>query len=112
MRHHYVPRFYLKNFASDEKETLVYSMTKKGEIPNKPNAISDICQKENYNTLEQESKHAPFLNILTYAMCNRAVYGHSREVLKKVDADKRIFQDYCSNGFIPSFDDLVLSGRR
>ena len=55
MGHHYVPRFYLKNFAFNEEKTLVYSMTKEGIIPDKPNAINDICQKENYNTHLQEN---------------------------------------------------------
>ena len=56
MGHHYVPRFYLKNFAFNAEKTLVYSMTKKGKIPDKPNAINDICQKENYNTRQQENR--------------------------------------------------------
>ena len=55
MGHHYVPRFYLKNFAFDEdkpkNELQVFSMTKEGMIPDKPNAVSNICQKENYNTV-------------------------------------------------------------
>ena len=66
MGHHYVPRFYLKNFAFNENkpknEPQVFSMTKKGMIPDKPNAVSDICQKENYNTLEQESKQTQLEN--------------------------------------------------
>ena len=56
MGHHYVPRFYLKNFAFNEEETLVYSMTKEGVIPIEPNDVGDICQKANYNTPQQEQK--------------------------------------------------------
>ena len=54
MGHHYVPRFYLKNFAFNEEKTLVYSMTKEGKIPEKPSQISNICSKKNYNTPDQE----------------------------------------------------------
>ena len=56
MGHHFVPRFYLKNFAFNEEKTLVYSMNKEGKIPDKPSPISKICAKENYNTLQQENK--------------------------------------------------------
>lgn len=56
MRHHYVPRFYLKNFAFNTDRSQVYSMTKDGMIPEKPNNVADICQKENYNTPQQEQE--------------------------------------------------------
>ena len=60
MGHHYVPRFYLKNFAFNfnEKKLSVYSMTKEGKIPSKPNQIGDISQEKNYNTKQQESDQA------------------------------------------------------
>ena len=54
MAHHYVPRFYLKNFAFNEEETLVYSMSRDYTIHDKPSKISKICAKKNYNTPEQE----------------------------------------------------------
>ena len=58
MGHHYVPRFYLKNFAFNadkpRNEPQVFSMTKKGMIPDKPNTVRSICQQKNYNSPEQE----------------------------------------------------------
>lgn len=52
-----------------------------------------------------DGRHLPILNILTYATCNKAVYSHSCDLLKRVDAEKHIFQNYYnSNEFIPSFD--------
>lgn len=68
MGHHYVPRFYLKNFAFNTDRYQVYSMTTEGKILDEPNAIGNICQKKNYNTPQQEqeqdrfeSKHAKVL---------------------------------------------------
>lgn len=69
MGHHYVPRFYLKNFAFNEEKTLVYSMTKESKVPDKPNVIDNISQEKNYNTQQQENdqdqlekRHSVILN--------------------------------------------------
>ena len=53
-KHHYVPRFYLRHFASDSGESQVFSMSKDHTIHDKPSQISNICTKKNYNTPEQE----------------------------------------------------------
>ena len=60
MGHHYVPRFYLKNFAFNTDRSQVYSMTTEGKILDEPNAIGDICQKKNYNTPQQEQEQGMF----------------------------------------------------
>lgn len=52
MAHHYVPRFYLKNFTFNSDQSLVYSMNQKSEIHE--NAISKICAKKNYNSPDEE----------------------------------------------------------
>ncbi|MDE0638366.1 MAG: DUF4238 domain-containing protein [Candidatus Poribacteria bacterium] len=60
MGHHYVPRFYLKNFAYNTDRSQVYSMTTEGKILDEPNAVGDICQKKNYNTPQQEQEQGLF----------------------------------------------------
>lgn len=38
-KHHYVSKFYYKNFAYSKKEPLVYTMNKEGEIGNRRNEV-------------------------------------------------------------------------
>ncbi len=56
--HHYVPRFYLKNFAYDEGKSRVFSMNLKNNIHK--NKISQICSQNNYNSPEQEILQSRF----------------------------------------------------
>ena len=58
--HHYVPRFYLKNFACDSDKSRIFSMTQQNEIY--PNKISKICSQNNYNSPEQERLQSRFEN--------------------------------------------------
>ena len=112
MGHHYVPRFYLKNFAFNEDKTLVYSMTKEGEIPCKPSPIRNICAKKNYNTPQQEreqneleDQYAVVLsNIINSA--NKGKIDYSDELIKFIsflmannENTRRIF--------IESFRDMI-----
>lgn len=78
MAHHYVPRFYLKHFASDPDESQVFSMSSDYTIHDKPSQISNICAKKNYNTLKQEraqnnleNKHDEILKTLIGAVQGR-----------------------------------------
>ena len=56
--HHYVPRFYLKNFACDSDKSRIFSMARQNEIY--PNKISKICSQNNYNSPEQERLQSRF----------------------------------------------------
>lgn len=62
--HHYVPRFYLKNFAFNadkhKDKPKVFSMIKEGVILDEPNNVEDICKKKNYNTPQQETRQSQF----------------------------------------------------
>lgn len=57
-RHHYVPRFYLENFACDTGKSRVFSMNLKNKIHE--NKISKICSQNNYNSSEQEILQSRF----------------------------------------------------
>ena len=57
-RHHYVPRFYLKNFACDMGKSRIFSMNLKNNIHK--NKISKICSQNNYNSPEQEFLQSRF----------------------------------------------------
>ena len=62
-KHHYVSKFYYKNFAYSTKEPLVYTMNKEGEIGNRRKSVSQIGYESDYNTPEQEkeqSRHETF----------------------------------------------------
>ena len=58
--------------------------------------FSDVERYDSYRNFmegpDRNSNHLPILNILTYAMCNRAVYAPSLDLLRKVDAHKHIFK--------------------
>lgn len=53
-RHHYVSKFYYKNFASNPERSLVHSMNKGGIISSKLKSVKRISFEVDYNTSEQE----------------------------------------------------------
>lgn len=59
--HHYVPVFYLQNFACDSNRSRIFSMNQNGEIHK--NKISKICSQNNYNSQEQECLQSRFENV-------------------------------------------------
>ena len=52
--HHYVSKFYYKEFTFNPKRSLVYSMGNQGRIRNRHRSFRKIGCEENYNTFEQE----------------------------------------------------------
>ncbi|MDE0636571.1 MAG: DUF4238 domain-containing protein [Candidatus Poribacteria bacterium] len=52
-RHHYVSKFYYKNFVYSTEDPLVYIM-KEGKISNRRRSSSQIGYEEDYNTPDQE----------------------------------------------------------
>ena len=90
MAQHYVPRFYLRPFASDSDESQVFSMSKDHTIHDKTSPISKICAKKNYNTPEQEreqdnleKKHSKILRGFVNTPNSETFYG-SREFVESV----------------------------
>ena len=71
--HHYVPRFYLENFACETDESRLFSMNRDHKIHK--NKISKICSQNNYNSPEQERLQSrferEFSSILKEMMENR-----------------------------------------
>lgn len=59
-KHHYVPRFYYKNFVYSVEEPFVYAMNKEGEISNRRRSVSQIGYEADYNTPEQETEQGRF----------------------------------------------------
>ena len=59
-KHHYVPRFYYKNFVYSVEEPFVYTMNKEGEISNRRRSVSQIGYEADYNTPEQETEQGRF----------------------------------------------------
>lgn len=57
-KHHYVSKFYYKNFAYSKEEPLVYTMNKEGEIGNRRKSVSQIGYEADYNTPEQEQEQS------------------------------------------------------
>ena len=46
-----------------------------------------------------------FINLITFTYCNKAVYSHSKDLLKETSTDKHNFIGYCErNSRIPTFD--------
>lgn len=46
-----------------------------------------------------------FMNLVTFSQCNKAVYSHSKELLKGTKIDMPKFLDHCQRqGYPPSFD--------
>ena len=46
-----------------------------------------------------------FINFITFTYCNKAIYSHSKVLLKETSTDKHNFIEYCeSNRRIPTFD--------
>lgn len=102
MGHHYVPRFYLRNFTFNTNKPRdkpqVFSMTEKGMIPDEPNTVGSICQKKNYNSPEQEceqkqleDRYAGILSNFIETM-DQKVYDFSNEVIE-VDQEVYDFPD-------------------
>ena len=56
--HHYVPRFYLKNFACDSDKSQIFSMSKDFTIHDESSPVDNICAKKNYNTAQQETRQS------------------------------------------------------
>ena len=90
MAHHYVPRFYLRHFASDSDESELFSMSKDHTIHDKPSKISNICAKKNYNTPEQEreqsnleNRHSQILREFVNAP-NPETFNQSRDFVESV----------------------------
>ncbi len=86
--HHYVPRFYLRHFASDSGKTRVFSMNRENQIHK--NKISKICAKENYNTPQQEreqsgleNKHSKILQDFIDTR-NPETFNQSRDFVESV----------------------------
>lgn len=52
--HHYVSKFYYKNFTFNPERSLVYSMNNKGRISNRHKSFKKIGYEVDYNTCEQE----------------------------------------------------------
>ena len=59
-KHHYVSKFYYKNFVYSAKEPLVYTMNKAGEISDRRRSPSQIGYETDYNTPEQEKEQSRF----------------------------------------------------
>ena len=62
---------------------------------------------ERHNEFKEQSKNMfiEFINLMTLHQCNKAVYSHSKELLRNVKASIPSFVNYCaSNNFVPSFD--------
>ena len=88
MAHHYVPRFYLKNFAFDAEENLVFSMSRDYTVHGKPSPISKICAKKNYNTPEQETEQNTLEN------------GYSQVLRNLIETAGQEKFDFSFDGFI------------
>ena len=54
-KHHYVSKFYYKNFVYSAEDPLVYTMNREGKISRRRKPASQIGYKPNYNTPEQET---------------------------------------------------------
>ena len=57
-KHHYVSKFYYKNFVYSAEEPLVYTMNKEGKISNRRRSASQIGYEADYNTPEQEKEQS------------------------------------------------------
>ena len=57
-KHHYVSKFYYKNFVYSTEDPLVYTMNKEGEISNRRRSPSQIGYEADYNTPEQEQEQS------------------------------------------------------
>ena len=57
-KHHYVSRFYYKNFVYSTEDPLVYTMNKEGKIGGRRKSVSQIGYKADYNTCEQEKEQS------------------------------------------------------
>ena len=55
-KHHYVSKFYYKNFVYSKADPLVYIMNKEGEISNRRRSPRQIGYEADYNTPEQEQE--------------------------------------------------------
>ena len=59
-KHHYVSKFYYKNFAYSKEEPFVYTMNKEGKIGNRRKSVSQIGYEADYNTPEQEQEQSRY----------------------------------------------------
>ena len=59
-KHHYVSKFYYKNFVYSAEDPLVYTMNKEGKISSRRKSVSQIGYKADYNTPEQEQEQNRF----------------------------------------------------
>lgn len=53
-KHHYVSKFYYKNFVYSAENPFVYTMNKEGKISNRRKSASQIGYEADYNTPDQE----------------------------------------------------------
>ena len=56
--HHYVSKFYYKNFTCNPERSLVYLMDNEGRISSRPKSIRWIGSEEDYNTEDQEQEQS------------------------------------------------------
>lgn len=82
-KHHYVSKFYYKNFVYSTDAPLVYTMNKEGKISNRRRAASQIGYEKDYNTPDQEqtqsqleTRHAKILREFIKA-ANQEEYNFS-----------------------------------
>lgn len=57
-KHHYVSKFYYKNFVYSAVDPLVYTMDKEGKISSRRKSITQIGDEADYNTPEQEQEQS------------------------------------------------------
>ncbi|MCY3743580.1 MAG: DUF4238 domain-containing protein [Candidatus Poribacteria bacterium] len=57
-KHHYVSKFYYKEFTFNPERSLVYSMDNESKISNRPKSIRKISFEQDYNTPEQEQEQS------------------------------------------------------
>ena len=57
-KHHYVSKFYYKNFVYSAEDPLVYTMYKEGKIINRRRSPSQIGYEVDYNTPDQEREQS------------------------------------------------------
>ena len=57
-KHHYVSKFYYKNFVYSAENPFVYTMNKEGKISNRRRSASQIGYEPDYNTPEQEQEQS------------------------------------------------------